>query len=75
MIVLADVIEHLEDPVGALDACERLLAPGGALCVITPDPSSAGGPPGGPRWWGYIPAHTYLFPPRRCASCSSRAVW
>ena len=40
VIVLADVIEHLEDPLGALDACERLLAPGGALCVITPDPSS-----------------------------------
>jgi SAM-dependent methyltransferase len=61
-IVLADVIEHLEDPLGALDACERLLAPGGALCVITPDPSSAAARLAGPRWWGYIPAHTYLFP-------------
>jgi SAM-dependent methyltransferase len=63
-IVLADVIEHLEDPLGALDACERLLAPGGALCVITPDPSSAAARLAGPRWWGYIPAHTYLFPRR-----------
>jgi len=62
VIVLADVIEHLEDPLGALDACERLLAPGGALCVITPDPSSAAARLAGPRWWGYIPAHTYLFP-------------
>jgi SAM-dependent methyltransferase len=61
-IVLADVIEHLEDPLGALDACERLLAPGGALCMITPDPSSAAARLAGPRWWGYIPAHTYLFP-------------
>ena len=61
-IVLADVIEHFEDPLGALDACERLLAPGGALCVITPDPSSAAARLAGPRWWGYIPAHTYLFP-------------
>ena len=40
VIVLADVIEHLDDPLGALDACERLLAPGGALCVVTPDPAS-----------------------------------
>lgn len=63
-IVLADVIEHLEDPLGALDACERLLAPGGALCVITPDPSSAVARIAGERWWGYIPAHTYLFPRR-----------
>jgi SAM-dependent methyltransferase len=62
VVVLADVIEHLEDPLGALDACERLLAPGGALCVITPDPSSAAARLAGPRWWGYIPAHTYLFP-------------
>jgi len=62
VIVLADVIEHLEDPLGALDACERLLAPGGALCVITPDPSSAAARLAGDRWWGYIPAHTYLFP-------------
>ena len=29
VIVLADVLEHLEDPVAALAACERLLAPGG----------------------------------------------
>jgi SAM-dependent methyltransferase len=64
VIVLADVIEHLEDPLGALDACERLLAPGGALCVATPDPSSAAACLAGPRWWGYIPAHTYLFPRR-----------
>jgi SAM-dependent methyltransferase len=62
LIVLADVLEHLEDPLGALDACERLLAPGGALCVITPDPSSAAARLAGPRWWAYIPAHTYLFP-------------
>ena len=60
--MLADVIEHLEDPLGALDACERLLAPGGALCVVTPDPSSAAARLAGARWWGYIPAHTYLFP-------------
>jgi SAM-dependent methyltransferase len=64
LIVLADVIEHLEDPLAALDACEGLLAPGGALCVITPDPSSAAARLAGPRWWGYIPAHTYLFPRR-----------
>ena len=62
VIVLADVIEHLEDPLGALDACERLLAPGGALVVVTPDPSSAAARLAGERWWGYIPAHTYLFP-------------
>ena len=39
-IVLADVIEHLDDPGAAIDRCAELLAPGGVLCVVTPDPSS-----------------------------------
>jgi 2-polyprenyl-3-methyl-5-hydroxy-6-metoxy-1,4-benzoquinol methylase len=64
VIVLVDVLEHLEDPLGALDACERLLAPGGALCVVTPDPSSATARAAGRRWWAYVPAHTFLIPRR-----------
>jgi len=63
-IVMADVIEHLEDPVGALRAAAALLAPGGALCVVTPDPSSKTARLAGARWWGYLPAHTVLLPRR-----------
>lgn len=62
VVVMADVLEHLDDPVGALDAANRLLAPGGVLCVITPDPSSPTARLAGSRWWGYVPAHTFLFP-------------
>ena len=36
--------------------------PGGALCVITPDPSSATARLAGRRWWAYVPAHTFLLP-------------
>jgi 2-polyprenyl-3-methyl-5-hydroxy-6-metoxy-1,4-benzoquinol methylase len=61
-VVMSDVIEHLEDPVGALRSATRLLADGGALCVVTPDPSSATARLAGGRWWGYLPAHTYLLP-------------
>ena len=64
MIVLADVIEHLEDPAAALDACAGLLADGGVLCVITPDPSAPLARAAGARWWGYVPAHTCLLPGR-----------
>ena len=64
VIVLADVIEHLEDPAAALDACSALLAEGGVLCVITPDPSSLTARAAGARWWGYVPAHTCLLPGR-----------
>lgn len=61
-IVMADVLEHLDDVPGALDRCRALLAPGGALCVATPDPSSRTARLAGARWWGYLPAHTYLVP-------------
>ncbi len=61
-VVLADVLEHLDDPVGAVQACRELLAPGGALLVVTPDPSSRTARLAGSRWWGYLPAHTFLLP-------------
>jgi len=62
VVVLADVLEHLGDPAGALARCEALLAPGGALLVVTPDPASAAARVAGPRWWGFLPAHTILLP-------------
>lgn len=61
-IVLADVLEHLDDPVAAIESCRRLLAPGGVLCLVTPDPASRTARLAGARWWGYLPAHTYLMP-------------
>jgi SAM-dependent methyltransferase len=60
--VLADVIEHLDDPVAGIARCAALLRPGGVLCVVTPDPSSPTARLAGPRWWGFVPAHTCLLP-------------
>ncbi|HEV2786323.1 MAG TPA: methyltransferase domain-containing protein, partial [Solirubrobacteraceae bacterium] len=64
VIVLADVLEHLGDPVEAIDGCCDLLADGGVLCVVTPDPSSLTARLAGRRWWGYLPAHRCLLPRR-----------
>jgi SAM-dependent methyltransferase len=61
-IVLADVLEHLDDPLAAIDDCRRLLAPGGVLCLVTPDPGSRTARLVGGNWWGYLPAHTFLLP-------------
>src|SRR4051812_7037986 len=33
-IVLADVLEHLEDPVAAINQCAALLRPSGVLCIV-----------------------------------------
>jgi SAM-dependent methyltransferase len=62
VVVLADVLEHLEDPADAIERCTRLLAPGGVLCLVTPDPSSLTARVAGRRWWGYLPAHACLVP-------------
>jgi SAM-dependent methyltransferase len=62
VIVLADVLEHLDDPLAAIDHCLRLLAPGGVLCLVTPDPASRTARVAGAGWWGYLPAHTFLLP-------------
>jgi 2-polyprenyl-3-methyl-5-hydroxy-6-metoxy-1,4-benzoquinol methylase len=61
-VVLADVLEHLDDPVGALGKIAQLLAPGGVTLIVTPDPASRTARLAGPRWWGYLPSHTYLIP-------------
>jgi SAM-dependent methyltransferase len=62
VIVLADVLEHLDDPVAAIDHCARLLEPGGVLCLVTPDPGSRTARFAGASWWGFLPAHTFLLP-------------
>ena len=62
VIVLADVLEHLDDPQQAIERCSRLLSPGGVLCLVTPDPASRTARIAGAGWWGYLPAHTYLLP-------------
>ena len=61
-VVLADVLEHLDDPVAALRQIGGLLAPGGVTLIVTPDPASRTARLAGSRWWGYLPSHTYLIP-------------
>ena len=61
-VVMTDVLEHLDDPVAAIERCSELLAPGGTLMVTTPDPSSLTARMAGLRWWSYLPAHHCLIP-------------
>ena len=67
VVVLADVLEHLDDPIAGLERCIALLRQGGVLCVVTPDPSSLPARLAGGRWWGYLPAHTVVLPRRTLA--------
>jgi 2-polyprenyl-3-methyl-5-hydroxy-6-metoxy-1,4-benzoquinol methylase len=62
VVLAVDVLEHFDDPVVALDRMCALLAPAGALLVVTPDPSSLVARAAGGRWWCYEPAHACLIP-------------
>jgi 2-polyprenyl-3-methyl-5-hydroxy-6-metoxy-1,4-benzoquinol methylase len=64
-VVAVDVLEHLDDPVAALDRLCALLAPGGALLTVNGDPSSLVARVAGSRWWCYEPAHACLIPRRK----------
>jgi len=63
-ILLVDVLEHLDDPLATLDRLLGVLAPSGALVVVTPDPSSLTARLAGSHWWCYVPAHHCLIPRR-----------
>ena len=62
VVVLADVIEHVDDPVGAIARCAELLRPRRGPVRRHARPSSATARLAGRRWWGYLPAHTCLLP-------------
>jgi hypothetical protein len=62
VITLVDVLEHVADPLDMIDRCRQLLAPGGLLCLVTPDPSSLTARAARRRWWSLVPAHSYLIP-------------
>jgi SAM-dependent methyltransferase len=61
-VLLVDVLEHFDDPIAALERARAMLVPGGALLVVTPDPSSRVARLAGGRWWCYLPAHYCLIP-------------
>ena len=63
-VVIVDVLEHVDDPLAMLACLVDLIAPGGAMLIVTPDPSSLVARVAGRRWWCYLPAHFCLIPRR-----------
>jgi SAM-dependent methyltransferase len=68
-----DVIEHLEDPAGAIDQMRCRLAPGGRLFLSTPDAGSLVARVMGVRWHYLDPVqHLHLFSRRNLVRLLSR---
>lgn len=62
VITLSHVIEHFHDPVAELQACHRLLAPGGMIWLETPNVEAIGLARFGRDWRGLEPPrHLVLF--------------
>jgi len=63
-VTLSHVAEHLHDPRGVLATCRRILRPGGALWIATPNLLAIGHARFGADWLGLDPPrHLVLFTP------------
>jgi len=60
-IVMADVIEHLEDPTRSLLHIYEILKPAGHLLILTPDIGSLMARLAGRYWWGLLDEHNFYF--------------
>jgi 2-polyprenyl-3-methyl-5-hydroxy-6-metoxy-1,4-benzoquinol methylase len=73
IVFLADVIEHVPDPVALLRDAGALVAPGGVLLVVTPDVGSLARRLLGQRWWHFRLAHVGYFDARSLGEACARA--
>ncbi len=60
-VVIADVIEHVPDPLDMMRRVSALLSPGGVVFVTTPDVGSLVARTLRRWWWSVLPNHIWLF--------------
>jgi 2-polyprenyl-3-methyl-5-hydroxy-6-metoxy-1,4-benzoquinol methylase len=74
VVVMLDVIEHLEHPKATLWRCAEFLRPGGAVVLTTPDFASALARISGKRWRNMTPPqHLWYFTPDSLAKMAEAA--
>jgi 2-polyprenyl-3-methyl-5-hydroxy-6-metoxy-1,4-benzoquinol methylase len=60
-VTMVDFIEHTPKPREAVRKAHEILAPGGILCLVTPDVHSPAARIAGKRWWHLRPGHLAYF--------------
>jgi 2-polyprenyl-3-methyl-5-hydroxy-6-metoxy-1,4-benzoquinol methylase len=60
-VTMVDFIEHTPTPRAAVAKAAATLAPGGVLCIVTPDIHSLAARLAGRRWWHLRPGHLAYF--------------
>lgn len=73
LIVLSHVVEHLPDPGAALRVLAGLLAAGGRIVLLYPNPASLGARRFGAHWFHWdAPRHLVIPPPRALPALAGR---
>lgn len=60
-VTMVDFIEHIPHPSDAISIAQKILLPGGTLCLVTPDINSLAARIMGQKWWHYRPGHLGYF--------------
>jgi 2-polyprenyl-3-methyl-5-hydroxy-6-metoxy-1,4-benzoquinol methylase len=74
LVVMSHVIEHLDDPAGALRRVKDLLKPGGRAVLLYPNPDSLGARLFGAYWVNWDPPRHLVIPPARPLCQAALAV-
>jgi SAM-dependent methyltransferase len=61
VVTMVDFIEHIPHPLDAMSVAQKILLPGGTLCLVTPDIYSLAARVFGQKWWHYRPGHLAYF--------------
>lgn len=61
VVMLVDIIEHVERPVELIRQVRQVIAPAGEVVVVTPDRASVAARLLGWKWWHYRRAHIGYF--------------
>ena len=61
VVSMVDFLEHIPHPYDAISMAQKLLLPGGTLCLVTPDIHSLAARIMGQKWWHYRPGHLGYF--------------
>jgi SAM-dependent methyltransferase len=75
LIIMSQIIEHLRDPIAALERLRKKLAPGGFLLLETPNRGGLDYRLFRGRYWGgyHLPRHFHLFTMASLADAAKRA--
>lgn len=61
VVSMVDFLEHIPHPFDAISIAQKILLPGGTLCLVTPDIDSLAARIMGQKWWHYRPGHLGYF--------------